>query len=347
MTSAGRSIPKRTNRAARFTAPMGSASGSSASMTTEPPGTTSLASRAKALRRRRSRSRPRASTSGLGPARSVMRAESKATPSSSRRSIAASSSSRTAESQPRSTIAAIIEANPSGPGESGPVGRSEAPSDQPARPIEPTPSPWASRIDRREQAGGPLPRSTGDADGPDPAGRVAGQGLADPGQGHPAVVDDHLEPAGLGASPLDHHARRAMLQGPGDEVMAVAPLAPEGHEDLAGVELPGVGGAAGDLPVLAALEPGLGQESPQADRGNPTLRGSIEEPSGHGLRLLASLGWVIQSARIGPAARRHASPGSLGGATRGHPDLSGAGRIFGRVSKKDNARLNRRPILAN
>jgi hypothetical protein len=82
-----------------------------------------------------------------------------------------------------------------------------------------------------------------------------------------------------------------MLQSPGDEFMTVSTLAPDGHKQLARVELTGIGGASGNFPVMTPDELGLGEQPSEADRGNRSLlRGTIEKPSGHRRSLLAGLG---------------------------------------------------------
>src|SRR5262249_9772874 len=40
-------------------------------------------------------------------------------------------------------------------------------------------------------------------------------------------------------------------------------------------------GAAGDLPIGAAHEPGLGEQPPEAHRGDPPLRQTVSEPACH------------------------------------------------------------------
>ena len=95
--------------------------------------------------------------------------------------------------------------------------------------------------------------------------------MAEPRQGHPRVGDEHLEPPCLGTEPLDDHPGRPALQRLGDERMPVVPRPLDRNEDLAGVEPAAIGRAAGDLPVGAPHEPGIGKEPPQAHRGNPPL----------------------------------------------------------------------------
>ena len=160
-------------------------------------------------------------------------------------------------------------------------GRLAMPSDQPRAPIRPHRRPAASRIDRTNRLVTVLPKVPVTPDGREPLGRVAGEGLADPRMGRAGVVDDHLEPAGLGAGVLQHHARGAPVERLAHEGVAVVARVADRDEHLARVEPAMVVGAAGDLPVGAAHEPGLGEQPPEAHRGDPLLRQTVSEPACH------------------------------------------------------------------
>ena len=69
----------------------------------------------------------------------------------------------------------------------------------------------------------------------------------------------------------DDHAHGPSFEGLRDERMAIVPVAFDRHKDLAGIKTATIRRAAGDLPVAAALEPGLGEQSPQAHRGDTLL----------------------------------------------------------------------------
>ena len=103
--------------------------------------------------------------------------------------------------------------------------------------------------------------------------RVAGQGLADPRMGRPGIGDDDLEPPGFGAGALHHHAGRAPVQRLAHEGVPVVPRprSADRDEHLARVQPAMIVGAAGDFPVRAPHELGLGEQPPQAHRRNPLL----------------------------------------------------------------------------
>ena len=162
-----------------------------------------------------------------------------------------------------------------------PRGRFAIPSDQPRAPIRPHRRPAASRIDRTNRLVTVLPKVpvtptvVSRSDG-SPARAWQIFAWAAPG-----VVDDHLEPAGLGAGVLQHHAGGAPVERLTDEGVAVVARVADRDEHLTRVESAMVVGAAGDLPVGATHEPGLGEQPPEAHRGNPLLRQTVSEPACH------------------------------------------------------------------
>ncbi len=145
------------------------------------------------------------------------------------------------------------------------------------------PAPQAGGFEDRvhEQAGDGLAEGSGHAQGGQPPGGIAGQGLADQGVGRPGVVDNDLEPPGLGAGTLDDHPRGAPVEGFTHEGVAVVAGVANRHEDLAGVEPAMIVRTAGNFPVGAAHEMGFGEQSSQAHRGNSPLRQTVNEPACH------------------------------------------------------------------
>jgi hypothetical protein len=145
--------------------------------------------------------------------------------------------------------------------------------------------PGAGRLEDRpqEQARHRLASRAGDADRHQLLAGVARQGVTEPRQRDPRIGHDHLEPTGLGAGALDHHPRRAPVERLPDERMPVVPPPPDRDEDLARVEPAAVGRAAGDLPVVAPHELGLGEHAAKAHRWNSLLGQTVNEPARHRL----------------------------------------------------------------
>ena len=85
------------------------------------------------------------------------------------------------------------------------------------------------------------------------------------------------------ARPFEHHAGRPAFERLAHEKMAIVTwLRLRGRdENLARLQPAMIVGAARDIPVRTSHELGLGQQPPQADRGNPTLGQTVNEPARH------------------------------------------------------------------